>query len=629
MTINAGAGGMAAVTLNGSGSADPDGTIVSYTWTENGTPIATGVQPVVNLPVGTNNIVLTVTDNLGGTGQGMTTVTVLPPLNVTLTATPASGSNAPLIVQFAGQGSGAPTNSGPYDTTDDHLGIVTAQGQNPPNEVATNAFDDNLATKWLDFANAYPATRSSWIQYQYTNGIQHVVNSYTITSGNDASSYPERNPMNWRLLGSNNNGTNWTTLDTQAGQTFTASEQTLTWNIANTTAYNIYRLQIDSVSNPPVANSVQLDEIQFIGPPTYNYLWTFGDGTTSALQNPQHTYANSGDYLVTLAVLCGIYTGTATTVVTIGAPLKATAAATPTNGAAPLVVQFSAQASGGNGNRSPYVTTASHYGTIAAQGDNPPNEVMANAFDGNVTTKWLDFANAYPATRSSWIQYQYANGAQCVVSQYTITSGNDASSYPERNPMNWRLLASNNGGGSWATLDTRTNQTFSASEQTLAWNLTNTVPYNMYRLQIDSVSNPPVANSMQLDEIQFIGVAAYSYSWVFGDGATSTLQNPQHTYAANGTYTVAMVASDGTASVTNTMTLSVSPLWLALVPSAPGKLTMSWPAWAQNCHLYTTTNLVPPMSWSLTTNTIVTNGATCTVTVPIGSGASFFQLSSP
>ncbi|HOS82928.1 MAG TPA: PKD domain-containing protein [Methanolinea sp.] len=31
-----------------------------------------------------------------------------------------------------------------------------------------------------------------------------------------------------------------------------------------------------------------------------------------------------------------------------------------------------------------------------------------------------------------------------------------------------------------------------------------------------------------------------SWSWNFGDGTTSTLQNPTHTYTTPGTYTVAL-----------------------------------------------------------------------------------------
>lgn len=35
-----------------------------------------------------------------------------------------------------------------------------------------------------------------------------------------------------------------------------------------------------------------------------------------------------------------------------------------------------------------------------------------------------------------------------------------------------------------------------------------------------------------------------SWSWAFGDGATSTVQNPSHTYAATGTYTATLTATD-------------------------------------------------------------------------------------
>ena len=34
-----------------------------------------------------------------------------------------------------------------------------------------------------------------------------------------------------------------------------------------------------------------------------------------------------------------------------------------------------------------------------------------------------------------------------------------------------------------------------------------------------------------------------SWSWTFGDGGTSTLQNPSHTYTAAGTYTVSLTAT--------------------------------------------------------------------------------------
>ncbi len=68
--------GSETVTLNGSASSDPDGTISSYVWKEGATQIATGATPSVNLAVGTHTITLTVTDNGGATATDTVVVTV-------------------------------------------------------------------------------------------------------------------------------------------------------------------------------------------------------------------------------------------------------------------------------------------------------------------------------------------------------------------------------------------------------------------------------------------------------------------------------------------------------------------------------------------------------------------------
>jgi len=633
--------GIAAVTLNGNGSADPDGAILSYVWSLEGTLLATGATAVVNLPIGTNLILLTVTDNQGQLAMDQTRVVVLPPLTVTFTATPTNGSGPPVTVQFTGQASGGTTGL-TYDTTDDHLGTVTAQGQNNGIngnwEVATNAFDDNVSTKWLDFATNYPSTRSSWLQYQYANGTRRVVTNYTLTSANDA---PERDPANWALLGSNDGGTTWVLLDGRTNQAFTSRYQTRSYTIASPAAYNTYRLRIDRVANPAAAVAVQLAEIELLGTPLYVYHWSFGDGataTSSLAEGPalqQHTYANNGTYTVLLAASFGIYTGTNTIKITVGPPLTAIATATPTNGAAPLTVQFTGQAGGGRTNSLPLDTTDDHLGMVNAQGENNGLngnwEVATNAFDDIAGTKWLDFADNYPSTRQSWIQYQYANSVRYVVSRYTITSANDATIYPARNPANWRLLASNDDGVSWTSLDVRTNQNFTGNFQKLSYSIPNTTAYNLYRFRIDSVANASQAVAMQLDELEFIALPPfYSYWWSFGDGTTSPARNPQHTYTNNGTYTVVLVVSDGLSTVATTATIQVGPPSLMIVPVMAGELALSWPAWAASYGLYSTTNLAPPIFWSLVTNGVTTNANNLTVTLPFDSRRSrFFQLRSP
>lgn len=53
-----------------------------------------------------------------------------------------------------------------------------------------------------------------------------------------------------------------------------------------------------------------------------------------------------------------------------------------------------------------------------------------------------------------------------------------------------------------------------------------------------------------------------SWSWDFGDGGSSTSQNPSHTYTTNGTYTVSLVVSDGLNNEVETKSsfITVGPL---------------------------------------------------------------------
>jgi hypothetical protein len=146
------------------------------------------------------------------------------------------------------------------DTTDDGMGTISARGENLPfGEGAAQAFDNDTDTKWLDFNPSY-----SWIQYQYASDKRAVVTEYTLTSAND---FPERDPTNWNLLGSNNGGASWDTLDTRTGELFSDRYLKRSFTFTNSTAYNIYRLEITQVRGNPTPNSVQLSEIELIGTP--------------------------------------------------------------------------------------------------------------------------------------------------------------------------------------------------------------------------------------------------------------------------------------------------------------------------------------------------------------------------
>jgi PKD repeat protein/peptidoglycan/xylan/chitin deacetylase (PgdA/CDA1 family) len=69
--------GSESVTLDGSGSTDADGTIVSYVWREGGVTVASGVSPTVPLGVGVHTLTLEVTDDGGRTATDTVVITVM------------------------------------------------------------------------------------------------------------------------------------------------------------------------------------------------------------------------------------------------------------------------------------------------------------------------------------------------------------------------------------------------------------------------------------------------------------------------------------------------------------------------------------------------------------------------
>lgn len=88
-----------------------------------------------------------------------------------------------------------------------------------------------------------------------------------------------------------------------------------------------------------------------------------------------------------------------------------------------------------------------------------------------------------------------------------------------------------------------------------------------FTVEIGSTSsniNPEFSYSTSLLESQFSNQTTYSgegtlsYSWDFGDGNTSFVQNPTHTYSSAGTYDVGLTVTDGSETKTHTEQVSVT-----------------------------------------------------------------------
>jgi hypothetical protein len=140
--LSADASCQALVTLDGSGSHDPENQLVSWKWFFGGQLLASGAQAQVSLGPGSYTIELVVTDGGGASSRAVTTVTVLdttaPTLQVTMTPSllwPADGrmvesrptvtvhdncDPAPQVSLVSAIGGAA----GDIVTESDHLGVM-------------------------------------------------------------------------------------------------------------------------------------------------------------------------------------------------------------------------------------------------------------------------------------------------------------------------------------------------------------------------------------------------------------------------------------------------------------------------------------------------------------------------
>jgi hypothetical protein len=165
----------------------------------------------------------TIASNVTGGSYTDTSVTNGTTYYYTVTATNSAGTstNSP-------ESSAAPARTLVNVATG---GTATDGANNTTN--ASQAFDKNSSTKWL-----YSGVLG-WLKYDL--GHTETVQRYTLISADVAT----RDPKDWQFQGSND-GVNWTTLDTQAGQVFANRTQMNSYTVATPGAYRYYRLNVTS-----------------------------------------------------------------------------------------------------------------------------------------------------------------------------------------------------------------------------------------------------------------------------------------------------------------------------------------------------------------------------------------------
>lgn len=239
------------------------------------------------------------------------------------------------------------------------------------------------------------------------------------------------------------------------------------------------------------AGEIYVDDISAVGPGSITeWLWDFGDGSTSTVQSPTHIYTANGTYTVSLTVTGPEGTSTATkagyiTVSLSGTALFAAFSGTPTSGTAPLTVQFT------------------------------------DASTGNVT-EW------------SW---EFGDGSPSAVQ-------NPSHTYTSAGTYSVSLTVTGPEGNNTVTK-------------------TNYITVGTLMVPVAAFSGTPVSGTAPLS-VQFTDASTNSpaeWHWDFGDGSTSATRNPQHTYGSTGNYTVSLTATNaaGSDTVTKAGYISVAP----------------------------------------------------------------------
>ncbi|AKB48342.1 cell surface protein [Methanosarcina sp. Kolksee] len=275
-------------------------------------------------------------------------------------ASPTSG-NAPLKVTFTDKSSNSPTSwkwtfgDGKTSTEQNPVHTYTKAGTYTVVLTASNAGGSNTVTK------------SKYITVK-TAPIKPVAAfSATPTSGNaplkvQFTDKSTGSPTSWKwTFGDGKTSTVKTPVHTYSKE----GKYTVSLTVKNAAGTNTKTIKnyitvktvpikpVAAFSATPTSGNAPL-KVQFTdkstGSPT-SWKWSFGDGKTSTVKTPVHTYSKEGKYTVSLTVknAAGTNTKTIKNYITVKtAPIKPVASfsATPTSGKAPLKVQFTDKSTG-------------------------------------------------------------------------------------------------------------------------------------------------------------------------------------------------------------------------------------------------------------------------------------------
>ncbi|MFY7884499.1 MAG: PKD domain-containing protein, partial [Dolichospermum sp.] len=326
----------------------------------------------------------------------------------------------------------------------------------------------------------------------------------------------------------------------------------------NTTCTNNLTLVFNNTSNGAVSNN-----------------WEFGDGTVSSVVNPTKTYASTGTYIVKLVTVNvnGCKDSTIQTITINNAPVAAFNIVGSANCSNSLGIVLNNTSTGnivsydwsfGDGTTSTVTsptkvyTTAGNYilklivtglngckdstSQIVNVSTKPTASFTIPVFDSCSNTFALNLANT--STNASSYLWSFSDGTTSIATSL-IKTFSSAGTYTIK------LLAINSNGCKDSVTQTAT-----------------LLPKPIANF-VSTFSSVCLGNNIAFTNTSSTSSNS-SYYWDFGDGTTSTLQNPIKSYITNGTFKVLMFVTNTNGckdSISKLVTITTKPLAAFTIPN--------------------------------------------------------------
>ncbi|MEZ5055977.1 MAG: PKD domain-containing protein [Saprospiraceae bacterium] len=323
-----------------------------------------------------------------------------------------------------------------------------------------------------------------------------------------------------------------------------------------------------TVGTEPVAqftSNVNLAQVSFTNASNgaIDYSWDFGDGNSSTEVNPVHTYAQDGTYTVTLTTTNACGTNVTTETITIVTPPSAGFMPNGTSGCAPYTVSY---ANSSSSNAVSFNWTFEGGNPMTSTDENPVVEYNSpGSYDvtlivtntaGSDTVSFTEYINVSTTptadfgTTINMSSVDFSNSSTGADS-YSWDFGDGQTSTDENPSHTYAMdgtytvtLTTENGCGT----NTSTQNVEIVTPPTAGFGAGSTVGCEPFMVTFNNQSS---ANA-----------ATYQWSFPGGNPTTSTDENPVVEYAAAGTYTVELIASNAQFSDTVTFTnyITVNPI---------------------------------------------------------------------